>query len=145
MYTFWVIYDFNVKATHLHFNLVSAIFIKFIFFHQMIALQKLWKILFILSKNFFRSRDTQIFVFLSFPLFLSVGHCFRRWPKINLKVYDVINYLNKNSITHFVWYLEKEKRYDIETLCIDGVSDNEHFYRKIIKKMYSKSRSQVSL
>ena len=90
-------------------------------------------------KSSFRSRDIQIFVFLSFPLFLPVGHCFRGWSKINLKVYDVINCLNKNSITHFVWYLEKEKRYDIETLSIDGVSDKEHFYRKIMQKMCSKS------
>ena len=29
--------------------------------------------------------------------------------------------LNKNSITHFVWYLEKENMYDIETLSIDEV------------------------
>ena len=38
--------------------------------------------------------------------------------------------LNKNSTTHFVWYLEKEKRYDIETLSIDGVSNKEHFLWK---------------
>ena len=41
---------------------------------------------------------------------------------------------NKNSVTHFFWYLEKEKRCDIETLSISGVSDKEHFYRKIIRK-----------
>ena len=50
-----------------------------------------------------------IFVFPSFPLFLPVGHCFRVWSEINLKVYDAISCLNKNSITTFVWYLEKEK------------------------------------
>ena len=48
------------------------------------------------------SRDFQIFVFPSSPLFLPVSHCFRAWSKINLKVYDVINCLNKNLITHFV-------------------------------------------
>ena len=31
-----------------------------------------------------------------FSLFLPVSHCFRAWPKKNLKVYDVINCLNKN-------------------------------------------------
>ena len=62
----------------------------------------------------FHSRDIQFFVFLSFPLLLPVGHYFRGWSKINPKVYDVINCLNKNSVTNFVWYLEKEKRYDIE-------------------------------
>ena len=82
-------------------------------------------------KSSFRSRNIQIFVFLSFPLFLSVGHCFG--------VHDIINYLNKNSITHFVWYPEKEKSFDIETLPIDGVSDKEHFYRKIMQKICSKS------
>ena len=90
-------------------------------------------------KSSFRSQDIQFFVFLSFLLFLPVGHCFGGWSKINLKVHDVINCLNKNSVTHFVWYLGKEKRYDNETLSIDGVSDKEHFYRKIMQKMCSKS------
>ena len=87
----------------------------------------------------FCSRDIQIFVFLSSPLFLSVSHCFRGWSKINLKVYDIINYLNKNLITHFVWYLGKEKRYDIETLSIDRVLNKEHFYGKVMQKMCTKS------
>ena len=34
-------------------KLVSAIFIKFLFFHQMITIQKLWKMLFISSKKLF--------------------------------------------------------------------------------------------
>ena len=63
------------------------------------------------QKAFFLSQDTQIFVFLSSPLFFYDGHCFKGWSEISLKVYDVINCLNKNLITHFVWYLEKEKRY----------------------------------
>ena len=109
---------------------MSVIFIKFLFLHQMIALQKLWKMLFISSEKLFLFL---IFVFLSFLLFLLVDHCFRGWSKINLKVNDAINCLNKNSITHFVWYLEKEKSYDIETLSIDGVSDKERFYRKAMQ------------
>ena len=48
------------------------------------------------------------------------------------KVYDVINCLNKNLITHFVWYLEKEKRYEIETLSIYRVLNKEYFYGKIM-------------
>ena len=126
-------------------KLVSAIFIKFLFFHQMIALQKLRKMLFSSSKKLFSFSRYSIFVFLSFPLFLPVGHCFRGWLKINLKVYDVIHCLNKNSVTHFVWYLKKEKRNDIETLSIDIVSDKGQLYRKIMPKMCSKSLSQISL
>ena len=42
---------------------------------------------------------------------------------------------NENSITHFVWYLETEKRDDIERLSIDRVSDKEHLYRKMMQKM----------
>ena len=80
--------------------------------------------LFISLKNACCSQDIHFFLFLAFPLFLPVGHCFRVWLKINLKVLDIINCLNKSSITHFIWYLEREKRYDIETLSIDGVSDN---------------------
>ena len=74
---------------------------------------------------------------MSFPLFVPVGHCFGGWSKINLKVHDVINCLNRNSVTHFVWYIEKEKRYYIETLPTDGVSAKEHhFWVSWVKKTY---------
>ena len=56
---------------------------------------------------------------------LTFSHWFSGWSKINYKIYDVINCLNKYLITHFVWYLEKEKRYDTETLV---------FWKWIIKK-----------
>ena len=58
---------------------------------------------------FFSSQDIQIFVFLSCPLFLLVKHCFRGWSNINLKVYDIINCLNKKLITRFVWYFGMER------------------------------------
>ena len=49
----------------LSLKLVSAIFIKFLFFHQMIALQKLWKILFISSKKLFSfSRYSNVCIFV---------------------------------------------------------------------------------
>ena len=80
-------------------------------------------------------RDIQIFVFLNSPLFLPASYCLRAWSKINPKVYDVINCLNKNLITRFVWYLEKEKRYHVETSVIDTVLNKEHFYEKIMQKM----------
>ena len=38
----------------------------------------------------------------------------------------------------------KKGIYDIETLSIDGVSDKERFYRKIMQKMCSKSESQTT-
>ena len=83
---------------------------------------------FIHLKSPFRSRDIQMFVFMSSPLFLSFSHCFRGLSKLNLKVYDIITCLNRNLITHFVWYLGKEKRYDIETLSIDRVLNKKNFY-----------------
>ena len=126
-------------------KLASTIFIKFLFFHQLIALQKLWKMLFISSKKLFLFLKYSNFCISVLPSFSAVTHCFRGRSKINLKVYDVINCLNKNSVTHFVWYLQKKKRYDSGTLYIDGVSDKEHLYRKIMQKMCSKSRSQTSL
>ena len=52
------------------------------------------------------------------------------WSKANLKVYDIINCLNKILITHFVWYLAKEIRCDIETLSIIRVLNKEHFLWK---------------
>ena len=54
-----------------HLKLVSAVFIKFLFFQQMIALQKLWKVFFISSKKlllFLRYSNFYNF-FPSFPHF----------------------------------------------------------------------------
>ena len=50
-----------------------------------------------------------------------------------------MNCPNANLITDFVWYLEKEKRYDNETLSNDTVLNKEHFYGKFIQKMCTKS------
>ena len=80
----------------------------FSFPHQIIALSYGKCSLFHL-KCAFRSRGIQIFVFPTSPQFFHVSHCLRRWFKINLKVYDVSNCLNKNLVAHFVWYLENEK------------------------------------
>ena len=90
-------------------------------------------------KSPFRSRDIQFFIFPCSPLFLPVTHCFRSWSKINLKVYDMMNCLNKNLITHFVWYLRNEKMYDIETLSIDWVLNKKHLYGKIMQKTCTKA------
>ena len=63
-------------------------------------------------KSSFCSWDIQFFVFSSSPLFFPVSHCIRGWFKRNPKVYVIIC-LNKNLVTHFVWYLGKEIRCDI--------------------------------
>ena len=89
----------------LKLKLVSAIFYQIFIFHQMAALQKLWKILFISSEKLFCSQDIQVFVFPSSLLFLTVSHYFKGCSNINLKVCDAINCLNNSFIIHFVWYL----------------------------------------
>ena len=87
-------------------QLVFAVFDQAFIFHQMIALEELSKTFFISPKKLFsfsRYSSFCILVFLSFspcqPLLQTI---------IQEKSYDVINCLNKNLITHFVWYLEKE-------------------------------------
>ena len=71
-----------------------------------------------------------IFKFLYFPLtlFPVVIHCFRRLLKINLKVYEVINCLNKNTKTHC--FISSEGSYDIEIWSVDRVLNKGHFYGK---------------
>ena len=88
-------------------------------------------------KKIFHSQDIQIFVFPSSHPFLPVGHWIRGWSKINRKVYDIINCVNKNLITHFVWYLEEEKIYHIKLYpwISHRVLNKEHFYREILQKM----------
>ena len=85
----------------------------------------------------------KIFKFVYFfglpPLFSPVSHCFSGWSKKNHKIYYVINCLNENLVTHFVWCLEKGISFDIETLSIDRELNKEHLYGKIIQKMCTKS------
>ena len=127
----------------IYLKLVSFIFYQIFIFHQMITLQKLWNMFFISSLKLFSFSRYSFFLFLSSPLFLPVSHCFRGWSKINRKVCDVINWLNKVLRTHFVWYLVKGKRHGIETLPIDRVLNKEHFYGKTMQKMCIKRYSQT--
>ena len=53
--------SFLVIAIVSNLKLVSAIFIKFLFYHQPIALQKVWKMLFIWSKKRFSISRYSIF------------------------------------------------------------------------------------
>ena len=119
---------------------MSAIFYQIFISHKMIALQILWKMYFISFKKLFSFSRYSDFVFLSSPLFPPASHCFRGWWKINLKVYDVINCLNKN-LTNFFWYLQKEKRYEIETLSIDRISflwksHAENVHQKLVPDLF---------
>ena len=52
-----------------------------------------------------------------------------------VKVYDVINLLNSNLKTHFVWYLYRKIKSDIENWSID----KEHIYGKIMQKIWTKN------
>ena len=63
---------------------------------------------------------------------------------MNLKVYDIINCLNKMLLTHSLWYRDKEKRYDIETLSNDGVLNKEYVYETIMQKIYTKTSHRSS-
>ena len=119
-------------------KLVSAIFYQIFIFYHMIALQKLWRMLFISSKKPFLF---EIFLFLYFhlPVFFSLPTIALEVDPTKILVYGIINCLNKNLITHFIWYLKKEIRYDIETLSIYRVLNKEHFHEKIIQKICTKS------
>ena len=103
----------------------------FFFFRQIIALIKNYEKLFLfyLLKAFFVLKIFQFFLFLSFsfsscqPLKMII----KKMIKLNLKIYDVINWLYKNLKTHLVWYLEKESGSDIETWSIDRVLNKRHY------------------
>ena len=85
------------------------------------------------------------FCISNFPQFFPVSPCLRGWFKINIKVYDTSICRNKNLITYFVWYLEKEKRYDIETLSNDRVLRKEHFHGKSCRNYAPKASSKLFL
>ena len=101
---------------------MSTIFYEISIIHQMVTLQKPWEMFFISSKKLFSFTRYSMFCISVFPFFLSVSHCFRDC--------DVVSGLSKNLITHFIWYLEKNKSYDIENSSIDIVLNKKHFYWK---------------
>ena len=83
------------QVLHSDLKLVSTVF--FCFLHQMRAVKNYEKCFFFHLKIIFcSSQDTQIFVFSASTPFPPVRYCSRRWSKINLTVYDVINWLNEN-------------------------------------------------
>ena len=68
---------------------------------------------------FFHSQDIQIYIFLSSLLFLQP--LLEKMIEIP-KVYDIMNWLNKNLRTCFVWYIEKESKCDIFIKLLFGYS-----------------------
>ena len=74
-----------LHTLHQTSKLLSAIFYQIVVFNQMIALEKLWKCFSVDLKSSFCSRDIQIFVFPTSPLFLPASHCVKGCSKINLK------------------------------------------------------------
>ena len=86
-------------------KLVSAIFYQIFIYHQMIALQKIWKMFFISSKKLFSlSRYSNFCISLLYSLSaiaLVVD------PRKILKFMMPSTVYDKN-LTYFVWYLEKE-------------------------------------
>ena len=118
-------------------KLVSAIFNKFLFFTNWQPFKNYERCFLFHLKSSFRSRDIQIFLFPSSPLFLPVSHCFRAWSKINLKVYDVLNCLNKNSFC--LISSEGKKVWHWNIISIDRVLNRKHFYGKVMQKICTKS------
>ena len=128
-----------LSDTNMLVKFVSAIFYQIFIFHQMIAIQKLWKIIFVSSKKALFVLEIFKFLYICPSLFFALSAIALEIDSRKMLVYDVVNCLNKNLNTHYVWYLEKEIRCDIGTLSIDRVLNTEHFYGKIMQKMCTKS------
>ena len=88
-----------ITFSYISESLCLLFFIKFLFLTKWQPFKNYEKCFSFHLKSSFHSQDIQIFVFLSSSLFAPVSHCFRGSLKVNLKVYDVINSLNKNLIT----------------------------------------------
>ena len=135
----------NVRAQHkvdtlcININKLMKLCVRcFTFFHQIIAFKKIMKnALNVSSKKFFIFNIFRCSCF-HLPLFFPCQPLLPKIIKINFKVYDVINWLDKN-LKILIWYLEKERRSDFETWPIDRVSNKENLYGKSIQKMSTKS------
>ena len=66
-------YNFPSRLTSINLKLASAIFYQNFIFHEMIALQKLWKIFFISSKKLFLFSRYSNFCIFIFPSFFSLS------------------------------------------------------------------------
>ena len=82
--TFW---NLNFHIYGIKFKACIRYFLSKFYFSPNDSPSKTEKSFLFHGKNSFCSRDIQIFVYSSSPLFFPVSHCFRRWFKQNLKVY----------------------------------------------------------
>ena len=95
-------------------------------------------------KSSFRYWDIQIFVFPSFPLFLQVDYCFGGPLQINLKVYDAVNCLNKNIMTHCliswegkkVWHWHFVHRWSIKQKIFSWENHAEKLHKKLVPDLF---------
>ena len=102
---------------------VPAIFYQIFIYHQMIAIQKIWKMFFISSNKLFSFSRYSGFCIFVFSFFSLSAIALVVDPRKFLKVYDAINGISKNLLTHFVWYLKKEIGCDIKFFSIIRVSN----------------------
>ena len=65
-------------------------------------------------------------MFLSFSIFPFGRHCWRRWSKLNPKVHKISIGCTRTFKPNFVWYLEKQNRFDIKTWSIYRVLGGVH-------------------
>ena len=65
-------------------------------------------------------------MFLSFSIFSFGRHCWRRWSKLNPKVHKISIGCTRTFKPNFVWYLEKQNRFDIKTWSIYRVLGGVH-------------------
>ena len=117
-------------------KLVSSIFL---LFSKWYHLNNNEKCFLLHLKSSFRYQDTEIFVFLTSPHLPPPSSLLRGWLKISLKVHEVINCLNKNLVTHFVWCsVRKRWRWNLIN-SINRVLNKEHLHEKTMQKMCTKS------
>ena len=127
-------------------TLLKIVSANFHFFTEWQILNNYEKCFLFHLKSSFSSQDILISVFPPSPF-----HCFREWSKINLRVYDVIICLNKNLITHFVWYLgEAKSQYEeggahIRISFCHLLMNLKNSYRKKLMKWANKKQNNFNI
>ena len=107
----------------------------FLSFYQMKTLKNYKEFFLFLLKVLTLLRYSR-FCISFFCFFPSVRHSSRRWLKLNLKFYGIINWLNNNLKTHFVCFFQKKGRSDITSWSVDRVLNMKNFSWKTICRKY---------